>query len=102
MVEEPPETHLSVSVKYHSSNTCAVTYNQMGCSLTNGITADHSIHQESRGYIKQQHVDPDSVHTATGTHSLANNNSISVAEWFSQNFELSPDQLDSNLTHCYI
>jgi hypothetical protein len=49
MEEELIETHLSVSVKYHSTNTCAVTYNQMGPNLTNGNTADHSITQESSG-----------------------------------------------------
>jgi hypothetical protein len=102
MEEEPTETHLSVSVKYHSTNTCAVTYNQMGCNLTNGTTADHSIPQESRDYLKEQDFDPDSVHTATGTHSLANFTPISVAEWFLQNFELSPNLMEISLTHCYI
>jgi hypothetical protein len=54
----------------------------MGCKLTNVTIADHSIPRDTRDYIKQKGVDPDSVHAATGTHSLANNTSISVAEWF--------------------
>jgi hypothetical protein len=74
----------------------------MGRNLTNGTIADHSIPQESRGYIKKQDVDPDSVHTVTGTHSLANNTSISVTELFLQNCELFPYQIESNLTNCYI
>jgi hypothetical protein len=74
----------------------------MGRNLTNETTADHSIPQETRNYLREQDFDPDSVHTVTGTHSLANNTSISVVEWFSQNFELYPDQMESNLTHCYI
>jgi hypothetical protein len=34
MDEELIEPHLSISLKYHSTNTCAVTYNQMDNNLT--------------------------------------------------------------------
>jgi hypothetical protein len=102
MEEEPVEMHLSVSVKYQSTNTCAVTCNQMGRKLMNGTTADHSIPQESLGYLKQQDADPDSVHTVIETQSHLKNNSMSVAESFLQKFELSPNQMESNLTHCCI
>jgi hypothetical protein len=63
--------------------------------LTNGTTADHWIPQKSRDYIKHQDFDSDWVHTVTETESHFNNTSMSVAEWFLQNFELSPNQMEA-------
>jgi hypothetical protein len=73
--------------------------NQMESDLTHGNTADQLLAKETGTYIKQQDVDPDTVHAITGTYSLSANNSMSDAEWYLQNFEFAPNQKESDLMH---
>ncbi|XP_023722221.1 transcription factor RFX3-like [Cryptotermes secundus] len=99
MEEEPTEIYFSVSGQHYSKNTSAVTCNQTESDLMDGTTADQLLAKEIGAYLKQQDVDPDTVHTVTATHSLTTNTSMSDAEWYLQNFELAPYQMESDLKH---
>jgi hypothetical protein len=72
--------------------------NQMESDLTHGTTPEQFFAKESGAYIKQQDVDPDTVHAVTATQSFTANNSSSIDEWF-QNFEFDPNEMESDLMH---
>ncbi|XP_023724003.2 DNA-binding protein RFX2, partial [Cryptotermes secundus] len=72
---------------------------QMKSDLTHGTITDQLLAKDSGAYIKQQDVDPNTVHTITATHSVTANTSLPIDEWLFQNFDFSPNQMESDVMH---